>query len=196
MNQEPQINTSPTPSPGPTPMPSPITQPAPTPAPMPPSQPVAQPMSPGMDSTPQPAPTPMMSFNTATTKLEKSPWDEPKDNKSLFGWIAFGLAALSLVVVVLLIFVTSLVKSEALVVTWLIVLAALAGGSLFLGFKSRNDQGQLRAKSLIAVIVSMIVGVNVLIVGSYYIKFQIELKKIEKKYQSFSTDDYNSTYSN
>lgn len=157
------------PSPEPSP---PVTPPIP---PNPPEPPVITPIPPSQDIKPGPN----INFSSSSGKS---------------GSLSLILSALAVGIFILLVFVTGLIDSLTKAYIWFFVILALGVAGLITGLTSEKGRDRLSLTGLLGIILSVIVCVNCLVVGSYYIKIQIELNKFKTKFDTPSSSqnlDYN-----
>lgn len=111
-----------------------------------------------------------------------------------FGGLSLILSALAVGIFILLIFVSSLIDSLTKAYIWFFVILALGLAGLATGLLSEKGREKLSLTGLLGIILSVIVCVDCLVVGSYYLKIQMELNKFKSQFNSPSSSqnlDYN-----
>ncbi|HEX5455893.1 MAG TPA: hypothetical protein VFW77_00835 [Candidatus Saccharimonadales bacterium] len=115
----------------------------------------------------------------------------PGSGKS--GWLSLAFSALAVGIFILLVFVTGLVNSLTKAYVWFFVILALGVAGLVVGLISEKNRERISLTGLLGIILSVIVCVNCLVVGSYYIKLQMELNKFNSTFNN-SNSSQNSDY--
>lgn len=100
------------------------------------------------------------------------------------GKLSLLLSSLAVGIFILLIFVTGLVDSLAKAYAWFFIILALGVAGLVFGLRSEKGKDKMDLLGLVGIILSIIVCINCLIIGSYYIKLQIELNKFKSQTNS------------
>ncbi len=181
------------PTPGFDPTPDPIPEKPAPPQPAPVQQPVAPAPAPvAQPQYMQPA-APIMSANQMAIQKDTggsswAPSTESGGITSKFGLISLILSCSAIVLLLLLIFIPGMVKSLTATYVWFFVFVALGVSSLTLGILSEKGKDKFSLVGLIGLIVSVIVSINVVIIGAYFIKVQIELNKFKNDFNNTNAD--------
>ncbi|HEX5797467.1 MAG TPA: hypothetical protein VFX86_03685 [Candidatus Saccharimonadales bacterium] len=145
-----------------------------------------QPNLPGPDPQPSLGPTPIKPDPVPPTNWGAN---EPRSGGA-FGRLSLLLSSSAVGIFILLIFVTGLVDSLSKAYIWFFIILALGVTGLVLGLLSEKGKDRINLGGLVGIILSVIVCVNCLTIGSFYIKTQIELNKFKADFENtdFSND--------
>jgi uncharacterized membrane protein len=113
--------------------------------------------------------------------------------------LAFGVLAVG--IFILLIFASSLIDSLTKAYIWFFIILALGVSGLVMGIISEKGRERISLTGLLGIILSVMVCVTCLIVGSYYIKIEMALNDFQSSLNSSSsattpssTQDFNFDY--
>jgi hypothetical protein len=133
-----------------------------------------------------PVTSPIMSNNSSA--IASNSFDSLLPNRKNFtDKLALALGCVSVAVIPLLIFVPSLIKSMTMVTIWLVIVSALSIGGVVFGMRSFKSSDQIQPFSILGLVMSTVMLVFCLIVGSYYLKLQITINSYKNKYKSNSS---------
>ena len=135
------------------------------------------PLTPASQPTPPTPTTPDPSNNPGSGSPINFNSDSP-NSVGMSGKLSLLLSSLAVGIFILLIF-TGLVNSPSKAYAWLFVILALGIAGLIFGLLSEKGKDKINLLGLVGIILSVIVCINCLIIGSYYIKLQIELNKFK-----------------
>ncbi len=161
-----------------------------------------QTITPSQNSQTQPAPQP--SLSNTPPELPANPIPAPvadwstgsQPSNGNFGRLSLLFSSLAVGIFILLIFATGLVDSLSKAYIWFFIILALGIAGLVLGLISEKGKDKINLLGLVGIVVSIIVCINCLIIGSYYIKLQMTLNSFKSQYNtSSSSGALESTYS-
>lgn len=172
-------NQDPAPNPSPAPMPDQTVATSPTPV-TPFAAPVTSSPEPAFSA---PAPEPA-SFNSVN--LDSSTSSGLMSDK--YGLASVGAGLLVLILVIILIFAGGgLVSSMTKLYIWFGVFLALGVAGLVSGILSAKNSLKISIPALIGIILSVMVCINCILIGAYYIKANMVLNSIQEQYESSSS---------
>lgn len=134
-----------------------------------------------------PAASPI-AFTTTSSATKNDLFGSASSRHGSLGLVSLGLGAAAVGVLPLLIFVPSLVKSVSLLAVWLVVITLFSIGGVLTGVKSHNATDETSNPALIGMMVSLVMLVLCIVLGSYYIKVQLTLNAYKNKYNSLNNN--------
>lgn len=145
---------------------------------------------------PPPAPSPAPQSPISPPPAPVADWNtDPPSKFGSMGRLSLLLSSVAVGIFILLIFVTSLVDSLSKAYIWFFVILALGVAGLALGLISEKKKEKISLVGLLGIILSVIVCINCLVVGSYYIKLQMALNDFKDSFNSAPpSQDFNSDY--
>lgn len=144
----------------------------------------------------RPSPQPQVPSPVTTPYNPSQSWSptSSSSNKSgAYGRLSLLLSSSAVGIFILLIFVNSLVDSLTKTYIWFFVILALGVAGLALGLLSEKNKEKISLLGLVGIVVSVIVLINCLTIGSYYIKIQVEINKYQSQFNSSSGTDLDSS---
>lgn len=135
---------------------------------------------------PAPLPPPANNYSSQSTNS----YDTTGHKTGSHGILALILSGLAVVIIPLLIFAPSLLKSMTMAVVWLLIITVLSVAGLVLGLLSQKKSESVVLMSVVAIMVSTVMLILCLVIGSYYIKLQITLNAYKNKYNSRTNGSY------
>lgn len=110
--------------------------------------------------------------------------------KSKLGMLSLLISSSAIGIFILLVFVTNLVDSLTKAYLWFFAILVMGILGLALGLLSERGKPRINLLGLVGIILSVIVCVNCLTIGSFYIKTQIELNKVKTQFENADFSDF------
>lgn len=140
-----------------------------------------------------PAPTSGFAAATPTHQNPATANTKPSKSGGMYGRLSLIFGLLGVATAVLLILEPGLISSLSMAYVWFAGIFAAGIIGFIMGLKALKGQAVIDRSALVGLIVSIIVGLNCLIIGTYYIKFTSALRQFETQFNTSDSFEFNTS---